>query len=96
MVESAIAFVVLASLSLVWGFLYSKSQLNLGKERSRRRFSDLKSERIIRGIEKLMDPRPTRNVLIKHWERRLSKAIGRDVDTSLSDTNDRDDKIPKG
>ncbi|QDP61232.1 MAG: hypothetical protein GOVbin2729_58 [Prokaryotic dsDNA virus sp.] len=50
-----------------------------------------RSERLSRGVEKLMGPRPTRRVLIKHWERRLRQATGGNPDTPLPDSKPRND-----
>jgi|TARA_R110000744_G_scaffold83733_1_gene163935 predicted outer membrane lipoprotein len=88
MVEAAFALALMIALAATFGILNAKSREDLGGERERRKNAESRSNKIIKGIEKLMDPRPTRDVLIKHWERRLSKATRRIDDPSVSDTDD--------
>jgi len=88
MVEAAFALLLMVALSATFGILNAKSREDLGGERERRKNAESRSTQIIKGIEKLMDPRPTRNVLIKHWKRRLSKATRRSADPSVSDPDE--------
>lgn len=88
MIETVVALALIIALSATFGILNAKSREDLGSERERRRNAESRSGKIIKGIERLMDPRPTRDVLIKHWERRLSKATRRSDDPPVSDPDD--------
>ena len=88
MIETVVALALIIALSATFGILNAKSREDLGSERERRRNAESRSDKIINGIERLMDPRPTRSVLIKHWKRRLSKATRRPDDPSLPDPDE--------
>jgi len=77
---------VFVVLILIWG----KAKKREGKLTSDNEDYRDKMDRISRGVEKLMGPRPSRAVLIEHWERRLRKATGRGSDTSLPDPKRKD------
>lgn len=91
MVEFALLVSLLFVLLVVLIFIWGESKESIGRERSQRESAEDKFERISRGIKKLTGPRPSRSVLVKHWERRLRKATGRDVDPSLPDSESRGD-----
>ena len=88
MVEAAFALILLVAMATTFGILNSKSREDLGGERELRKNAESRSRKIIKGIESLMDPRPTRDVLIKHWKRRLSKATSKFDDPSVSDPDE--------
>lgn len=92
MVEVLIALSALVFLSLAFGYLNGKASERLGEERAKREMAELSNDKISRGIKKIMGPRPNRNILIKHWKRRLRKSEeDNSVDGTLPDTNTGDD-----
>ena len=82
-VAVSVVFVVLI---LIWG----KTKKREGELTSDNQSYKSKLDRISSGVEKLMGPRPSRALLIKHWERRLRKATGRDSDNPLPDPKRKD------
>jgi|TARA_R110000824_G_scaffold216127_3_gene402725 hypothetical protein len=91
MLEIILGFIALVSVAITFGYLHGKTKERLGGEMAMRKYSEASSRKVIRGIEKLMVPRPTRRVLLKHWNERLRKATSRDVDSSLPDSDERSD-----
>lgn len=91
MIESVLLASTLLILLIVLIFVWGESRESIGREKSHRESAEDKFERISRGIKKLTGPRPSRSVLVKHWERRLRKATGRDVDPTLPDSESRGD-----
>jgi hypothetical protein len=85
-IETLLAFSSMLFISLIAILLWGNGKYREGVSDSEGESQEEKIERITRGVEKLMGPRPTRSVLIKHWERRLRKATKRDRDTPLPDS----------
>lgn len=88
-------FTLLASflivLVVVLIFVWGEGKESIGRSNIRKEAAEDKLKRISRGVEKLTGPRPSRRLLVKHWERRLRKSTGSDPDTDLSDSESRSD-----
>ena len=72
---------------IMWGF----GKEYIGRVSSEKESAEQKVERAMRGMEKLVGPRPSRRVLIRHWERRLREATGRSDSSSVSSSERRSD-----
>ena len=91
MVEALFAIASVCVLSFALSFLWGESKEKAGRLKAERESAQEKADRISRGVEKLMGPRPSRRLLIKHWERRLRKATEGDTDTKLPISEPRGD-----
>lgn len=91
MVEFTLLASLLVVLLIALIFIWGESKESIGRSKVKREVAEDKFERISRGIEKLTGPRPSRRLLVKHWERRLRKSTGSDPDTDLPDSKSRSD-----
>ena len=91
MIETLFAIASVCVLSFAFAFFWGESKEKSGRVDAERESAEEKIDRISRGVEKLMGPRPSRRLLIKHWERRLRGATKRGSDTTLPDSEPRGD-----
>jgi len=91
MIETLFAIASVCVLSFAFAFFWGESKERSGRIDAERESAEEKMDRISRGVEKLMGPRPSRRLLIKHWERRLRRATKRGSDTTLPDSEPRGD-----
>lgn len=91
MLETLFAIASICVLAFAFAFFWGESKEQSGRVDAERESAEEKIDRISRGVEKLMGPRPSRRLLIKHWERRLRRATKRGSDTTLPDSEPRGD-----
>ncbi len=91
MVETLFVIVSVCVLAFVFAFFWGESKEESGRVGAERESAEEKIDRISRGVEKLMGPRPSRRLLVKHWERRLRRATKGDVNTTMPDSEPRGD-----
>ena len=91
MLEILFSILAFASLSFAFAFFWGESKRKSGALEAEKESAEEKVERISRGVEKLMGPRPSRRVLLDHWERRLRRATKRNPDATLPDSEPRGD-----
>ncbi len=91
MIETLFAIASVCVLCFAFAFFWGESKEKSGRVDAERESAEEKMDRISRGVEKLMGPRPSRRLLIEHWERRLRRATKRGSDTTLPDSEPRGD-----
>mgnify|MGYP003137103693 CR=1 FL=1 len=92
MIEVAIGFSAIVALCICFVYFSSKISESLGREKARREIAEVSSERIARGVEKLLGPRPNRSRLLSNWRRRLQNHESKSSNNpTVSDTKSRND-----